>query len=225
MHEWMALTVPSQSGSSTFQRHLQKKASSSVRTWVERQSLEPPPKDNTTSDTVGTPRTTKNDGWRVFAPSSSPTSTKRGSSQVSLQLPSPAPSPPKPQPKPKSVSTTAGQTTSTRNGRSAPVPEYSDVEVLSSADDEDGYDRMWDEDQPNADANEDESEDKSECQSETESELSGNVRMRASKYLDISAQETRGIEAYWTEYTLGEANPVVIADAVRGRKEIDGQKD
>ncbi|KAG9102928.1 hypothetical protein FRC06_000779 [Ceratobasidium sp. 370] len=161
------------------------------------------------SDIISTTTTATTANWRpLFAPSPSPTSTKLGSSQVPLQLPSPASSPLKPRPRPKPASATVGQglsLSSCRNGllplasrntassvdrgfeeSFSSVEENSDIEVLSNHDEE------MDQGMFEEDADQDQSEEEDE--SEAESELSGRGRMRATRYLDVSAKESRGVK-------------------------------
>ncbi|KAG8701060.1 hypothetical protein FRC08_004305 [Ceratobasidium sp. 394] len=200
-------TVASRSpsvGHSTFKRHSQKQTPSSVRARAKAQGSHSP--SNDCSHIFGI-ATTANE-QPLFAPTryDSPTPTKRGSSQVPLQLPSPILSPLKAQPKLRPTTTASEKVapqSSTRRITSpsmspAPVPrpsaaryrqdiheesgdvsETSDVEVLS----DDG-------EEPDEEISE-EDESENESKSEAKSESNGSGRMRASKYIDRYAEEAR----------------------------------
>ncbi|KAG8786179.1 hypothetical protein FRC12_016844 [Ceratobasidium sp. 428] len=219
LYDWSAKTSSSSSrsssaGHSTFQRHSEKRgASASVRTWVDDQGIHSPGgsvrHEHSPSISAADTRTRR----PLFAPSRSPTPSKRGSSQVPLQLPSPAPSPLKPQSRPKPTSNTLDRPRSPSTNRnsytssistsniraSATYPARrpedifsnsadSEVEVLSASDEDE-------DDEPYGNTtrgylSEDLSEDESEDLEDDESELGESGRMRASRYIDCSARET-----------------------------------
>ncbi|KAG8701220.1 hypothetical protein FRC09_005496 [Ceratobasidium sp. 395] len=215
LYDWSVKTPSSSSrsssaGHSTFRRYSEKRgASSSVKTWVDDQGIRLPSGSVRHGHPPSIPATDTGNRRPLFAPSSSPTPSKHGSSQVPLQLPSPAPSPVKPQLRPKPTLNTLNRPRSpstNRNGYTSSVstsnirasatyparrPEDifsnsadSEVEVLSASeedeDDEEPYGNI-----ARSYLSEDLSEDESEDLEDDESELGESGRMRASRYIDL----------------------------------------
>ncbi|KAG8717499.1 hypothetical protein FRC09_014163, partial [Ceratobasidium sp. 395] len=205
---------------STFQRHFQKRRaeSLSVQSWVDKQE----PHGSGDIDSLSILASSKRP--LLFEPTRCSTPSKRGSSQVPLQLLSPSPSPlkskPKLKPAPRILESYTQQDSTRRNSlpiatSSAPrhsarhanrsfderYAEDSEVEVLGDPDEEaTNY-------LPNGHDYED---GESDAESEFNAALSESGRMRDSQYLDCSAEEKRETshptllgESKWTGSTQG----------------------